>query len=229
MYNLHSVFSARSFNLKKQSEDFPLTINYDGKVRWQFADQHATRCQIHVKKYPFDQQTCTLEIGNWGHDRYSSNLLQDGVGFSELWSENSLWKVASQPKADVELVGRYPKLVYTFTWERQPRYYELNMILPSVLLLAVSCWLFWLPVESGEKIGLSMAVLIAFSVFHSTVLENTPTTSKEMPGLGAYTCKCVFVVTCNLLRPARRSWLKHKCELPHVSLVFFQLYLCWFV
>ena len=153
-------------------------------MSWDIGGQHATRCYIHVKKYPFDKQTCTFEIGNWGHDHYSSNLLQGGVGFSTLWSENSLWKIAEEPKADVVLVNRYPKLVYTFTWERQPRYYELNMILPSVLLLAVSCWLFWLPVESGEKIGLSMAVLIAFSVLHNTVLENTPTTSNQMPGLG---------------------------------------------
>ena len=178
---------------------FPLNVNFDGEVSWRFGGPHSTRCHINGKKYPFDKQTCTFEIGNWGHDRYSSNLLQGGVDFSSMWSENLLWKTAAKPKADAKLVGRYPKLVYTFTWERQSLYYELNMILPSVLLLAVSCCLFRLPVESGEKIGLSMAVLIAFSVFHNTVLGNTPTTSEEMPGLGTYMLCLIYMPTCSCM------------------------------
>ena len=77
----------------------------------------------------------------------------------------------------------YIHLIYDFTWERQPQYFELNIIVPITLILGVAGWLFWLPVESGEKIGLSMAVLISFSVVHSTILGIVPRTSEQTPAL----------------------------------------------
>ena len=181
--------SAGSFNLKEHSEDFRLQVNHSGGVKWQFGGVYSATCRMRIKKYPYDSQTCHVKIGNWGHDRYTSNLRLNGVGFSNLWEADSLWKIGEPPpRAQLINLGKYPQLVFTYTWQRQPRYYELNMVLPSALLLSVSCWVFWLPVESGEKIGLSMAALIAFSVFHSTVLQNTPMTSEEMPALGRCLC-----------------------------------------
>ena len=144
---------------------------------------------MEVHKYPFDVQECSLQIGNWAHTRYTSDLIIDSAGYSNIYQENTLWKPEGEPKTKkVYLSDRYPQLFFTFRWRRQPTYYELNMILPIVLLLAISCWVFWLPVESGEKIGLSMAVLITFSVFHSTVLQNTPVTSEQMPALSMFQC-----------------------------------------
>ena len=159
-------------------------------MRWVFGGVFTGRCSMDVQKYPFDVQKCSLQIGNRAHDRYTSDLKILSNGYSNIYQENTLWKPEGKPTTRrVYLSDVYPQLFFTFRWRRQPTYYELNLILPIVLLLAISCCVFWLPVESGEKIGLSMAVLITFSVFHSTVLQNTPMTSEEMPALS----KCPYI------------------------------------
>ena len=44
---------------------------------------------------------------------------------------------------------------------------------------------FWLPANCGEKISLSITVLLAFSVTQIVILDITPVNSKQTPLMGA--------------------------------------------
>ena len=48
------------------------------------------------------------------------------------------------------------------------------MLIPSILMAFVSVLVFLLPPESGERIGLSITVLLSYTVFLLTVSEVTP-------------------------------------------------------
>ena len=64
--------------------------------------------------------------------------------------------------------------------ERLPAYYLLNIIIPSIVLAFLSAFAFYVPVDSGEKLSLSITILLSFSVFLLILSENTPNISQEI-------------------------------------------------
>jgi len=52
----------------------------------------------------------------------------------------------------------------------------------TLLILGV----FWLPADSGEKLGFAVTVLLAFSVFQLVINEQTPQNSDYNPLLGEH-------------------------------------------
>ena len=60
------------------------------------------------------------------------------------------------------------------TMERNPVFYIIFLIIPSVLMAFVSVLVFLLPPESGERVGLSITVLLSYTVFLLMVSEITP-------------------------------------------------------
>ena len=77
----------------------------------------------------------------------------------------------------------FPVIIFTLYMERQPMYYVYNIITPSILCIAVALVGYMLPPDSGEKVSLSVTVLLAFSVFQLVVADKTPHTSDHIPML----------------------------------------------
>uniref|UniRef100_A0A1I8GBU8 Neur_chan_memb domain-containing protein n=1 Tax=Macrostomum lignano TaxID=282301 RepID=A0A1I8GBU8_9PLAT len=69
---------------------------------------------------------------------------------------------------------------------RKPLYYEINLIMPCIAILIVALFGFRLPPESGERISLSVTVLLALSVFLQLASEHTPTQSDVVPLMSRY-------------------------------------------
>ena len=83
-----------------------------------------------------------------------------------------------------ETVYDIPGVSFTLTLERKPMYYLLNIIIPAVILAALSALNFAVPVDCGEKLSLGISILVAFSVFMLILQDNTPQT--DTPMLGKY-------------------------------------------
>ena len=66
-------------------------------------------------------------------------------------------------------------------------FYILNIILPCIMLSILQLCVFLAPPPSGEKISLSITVLLSFTVFLLIVSESMPQTSLNVPLLGKYT------------------------------------------
>ena len=75
-----------------------------------------------------------------------------------------------------------PGVRFTLTLERRPLYYLLNIIIPSVVLAALSALNFAVPVDSGEKLTLGISILLAFSVFILILQDNTPQADSPLLG-----------------------------------------------
>jgi hypothetical protein len=70
--------------------------------------------------------------------------------------------------------------------KRKPFYFVLNIVAPTILLSLMSLAVFWLPTHADEKMGLSVTILLAFTVFMFTVSTALPTSSDNTSLLGAY-------------------------------------------
>ena len=102
----------------------------------------------------------------------------------ENYPNNSLWDLKEVTFGSLSAgsaVETYIGILVTFNWERKTLYYTFNMLLPTILLLVISLFVFWLPPECGERMSLVITVLLSFAVFLIIIMENTPINSEQLP------------------------------------------------
>ena len=76
--------------------------------------------------------------------------------------------------------------IFRFSLElkRKSMFYVLNIILPCVMLSVLQLMVFRVPSAAGEKVSLSITLLLSFTVFLLMVSDNMPQTSTSVPLLG---------------------------------------------
>jgi Neurotransmitter-gated ion-channel transmembrane region len=75
----------------------------------------------------------------------------------------------------------YKQVRFVFHFRRKPLYFITTLIIPCVLLSALSLLVFLLPAEAEEKISLGITVLLSFSVFQLLVANSMPETADYVP------------------------------------------------
>ena len=70
--------------------------------------------------------------------------------------------------------------------KRKPFYFVFNIVAPTILLSFMSVAVFILPSHAEEKMGLSVTILLAFTVFMMTISNVLPTSSDSTSLLGRF-------------------------------------------
>ena len=73
----------------------------------------------------------------------------------------------------------YPEIHYRLVFRRYPQFYIYYMILPCLFLSVLSCLVFYLPPDCGEKLTLSITNLLALVVFQQIIAKNVPPSADE--------------------------------------------------
>jgi hypothetical protein len=94
---------------------------------------------------------------------------------NELWDIVDAWVLFD----DVQMGASFIR--YHILLRRKPVYYVLNIILPILVLSLIALLVFWLPADSGEKMGLAVTVVLSFTVAQDTMSNIIPKTSDSLP------------------------------------------------
>ena len=78
----------------------------------------------------------------------------------------------------------HPEVKCFILIERKSGFYVMNILVPTFMIIGVALGVFWIEPDSGEKINLSVTVLLAFSVLQLLVAEHLPMNSDYTPILG---------------------------------------------
>uniref|UniRef100_A0A8C2NVN7 Acetylcholine receptor subunit alpha n=1 Tax=Capra hircus TaxID=9925 RepID=A0A8C2NVN7_CAPHI len=149
------------------------------------------------------KQNCTMKLGTWTYDGSvvvinpvrDDPLVGVGINFMESgeWviKESRGWKhwvfYACCPSTP------YLDITYHFVMQRLPLYFIVNVIIPCLLFSFLTGLVFYLPTDSGEKMTLSISVLLSLTVFLLVIL--IPSTSSAVPLIGKYMLfTMVFVI-----------------------------------
>lgn len=166
-----------------------LRVESSGMVTWTLSTKEPTLCTIDVTLYPFDSQTCYLVIGTIIYDI----SVQDLVEYLPFVSNSSIpveaWSLESgrsEIKTKKYRGGTYRLIKYTFHIRRERAYYLVSVVLPAIFLSAALPVPFSLPVEGGERMGVSVSALTTLSVYFSVVSDDVPRTSRETPIFAIY-------------------------------------------
>lgn len=111
---------------------------------------------------------------------------------------------------------------------RKTLFYSVNLIIPCVSLSFLTVCTFYLPSDSGEKISLSISILVSLTVFFLLLSETIPPTSLVVPLIGKYLLFTMILVTLSVcvtvyvLNVHYRSPATHTMP-PWVRRVFIQV------
>ncbi|XP_061196837.1 neuronal acetylcholine receptor subunit alpha-3-like [Saccostrea echinata] len=164
---------------------------YNGFVYYLKPFESTIQCKLDVTAYPFDEQICTYifyPYSNIAHDfGYSANMTGFDLTFFE---KNEEWEVLSTSKS-FPLDDRMPGSVVrtarlNVILKRRPSYVIINIFIPIFILSVLNLLSFLLPIESGEKMGMVLAIFLTFAVFVTLISDSMPKSSVNLSMFGNY-------------------------------------------
>ncbi|XP_044758065.1 acetylcholine receptor subunit alpha-like isoform X1 [Coccinella septempunctata] len=219
------------------------TIYHQGLVEWKPPAIYKSSCEIDVEYFPFDEQTCVLKFGSWTYDGFKvdlrhmdekagSNIVEVGVDLSEFYMSVE-WDILEVPAVRNEKFYTccdepYLDITFNITMRRKTLFYTVNIIIPCMGISFLTVLTFYLPSDSGEKVTLSISILISLHVFFLLVVEIIPPTSLVVPLLGKYLIFAMILVSISIcvtvvvLNVHFRSPQTHKMS-PWVKRVFIHI------
>ena len=147
-------------------------------------------CSVDVTNFPFDDQECLLKFGSWSFDISKIDLaVKNDSILNKYYITNGEWKLLNISAKRNAL--KYQCCPHAFVdvsvrvnIRRESLDYILKLIIPCSLISSMIFLGFVLPPESGERIGLSITVLLAMTVFQQLSSELMP--SYGFPLLGQF-------------------------------------------
>ncbi|XP_073848732.1 nicotinic acetylcholine receptor alpha4 isoform X2 [Musca autumnalis] len=189
------------------------TVHNSGLVMWQPPAVYKSSCSIDVEYFPYDVQTCILKLGSWTYDGFKvdlrhmdeqqgSNVVDVGVDLSEFYMSVE-WDILEVPAVRNEKFYTccdepYLDITFNITMRRKTLFYTVNIIIPCMGISFLTVLTFYLPSDSGEKVTLSISILISLHVFFLLVVEIIPPTSLVVPLLGKYLIFAMILVSISI-------------------------------
>lgn len=174
--------------------DTKVIISHDGTVTWLSPNLIKSSCKINVKYFPWDTQTCRLKFGSWSFHGLKLDLAFYGdLQEADLssFTLNGEWKLLSaKAKRNVVYYGccaePFPDLTFEIKVERRSLFYINNLVVPCIVLALLTATAFLFPPQTGERISLTITILLGMTVFMIVVVDAIPPTSEVTPIISTY-------------------------------------------
>ncbi|XP_007444779.2 acetylcholine receptor subunit alpha, partial [Python bivittatus] len=180
-------------------------VNYTGHITWTPPAIFKSYCEIIVTYFPFDEQNCSMKLGTWTYDASVVEIYPE-TNYPDLnnympsgeWAMKDYqgWKHAVKYKCCPKT---YLDVTYHFVLLRLPLYFIVSVIIPCLLFSFLTGLVFYLPTDSGEKMTLSISVLLSLTVFLLVIVELIPSTSSAVPLIGKYMLFTMVLVITSII------------------------------
>ncbi|XP_033182729.1 5-hydroxytryptamine receptor 3A-like [Anabas testudineus] len=179
-----------------------LTISSEGMVIAKNDQVLVSTCRMHVYKFPFDVQTCTLSFKSVIHstEEMRLGLMSSSEEVTE-WSREVMrtqyeWLFINMTVTD-QTVNSFgldqDVIVYTINMRRRSILYIVNFILPILFFLCLDLASFLISDRGGEKLSFKVTVLLAVTVMQLILNDILPSSSNKIPLIAAY-CIGIFAL-----------------------------------
>lgn len=199
----------------------------NGEVLWVPPCQFTVLCNLNLKYWPFDVQTCTLKFGSW---TYSGDLIDlELYGNSteiedDLMIDSTEWDLVSTSMEKNIIYYTcceepYPYILGNITISRRSPSYKAVIVTPAFAILILILSSFWLPPNAGEKLILNGCVALIICMFLLYFTQKIPAMGSHIPLIVLFYSNCLYVSSCTIIGSIVVIWIsrtKHSSPLPWV-------------
>ncbi|KAL3870002.1 hypothetical protein ACJMK2_042655 [Sinanodonta woodiana] len=183
---LNDVQSVERIN----SESYYVTYSpKDGKVTWNPRIILKGSCSPNMTYFPFDRQECSFIFSAWEHDTSQIKLVTPVSSWdTSMYEGNGVWEITeTKSETYVESSGQFDSYYAKFNIaiKRQPLFVLVNLVLPILLLAALTGFCFLVPVSDG-RITYCITCFLTFVFLLQTVEQFLPRTSYPLSMLAIY-------------------------------------------
>uniref|UniRef100_A0A8B9SD71 Gamma-aminobutyric acid receptor subunit beta-1 n=1 Tax=Apteryx owenii TaxID=8824 RepID=A0A8B9SD71_APTOW len=138
-------------------------------------------CMMDLRRYPLDEQNCTLEIESYGYTTDDIEFYWNG-GVSAVTGVNNI-ELPQFSIVDYKMVSRrvefttgaYPRLSLSFQLKRNIGYFILQTYMPSTLITILSWVSFWINYDaSAARVALGITTVLTMTTISTHLRETLP-------------------------------------------------------
>ena len=166
-----------------------VVFNNHGLAIWNPVSVMKTLCYMEIPAYPFDVHGCHVEIVPYGgltaEIVFNTNKFTVGT---KHYRKHTTWELTNT-YADYELpdeISDFPLAYYEFQFKRKSSFQVVYFVIPVAVLSVLNPVVFLLPIQSGERVSVSISTLLSFVMFQNVIGKLIPKTSSPMPYLCLY-------------------------------------------
>ncbi|CAH1254221.1 CHRNA7 [Branchiostoma lanceolatum] len=183
-----------------------VSVSSEGRVAWRQPSMFSSSCKVDVSQFPYDEQTCMLEFSSWLYGGNDLDLWNISATMDETaFQQNDQFEV-TYTKVERKVTyydccpGPWPSIELHIHLKRRRLFYVVNMVVPCLDLLMLNLAAFYIPPDSGERLGFTITVLLSLVVFQQLLTTQLPATSTSTPLLGGCSTKFrLYKLTLSLL------------------------------
>ncbi|KAM6963270.1 gamma-aminobutyric acid receptor subunit beta-3 isoform 2-T2 [Aplochiton taeniatus] len=158
-----------------------IRLHPDGTVLYGLRITTTAACMMDLRRYPLDEQNCTLEIESYGYTTddiefywKGGNSAVTGVTRIEL-PQFSIVDYKLVSRNVVFSTGAYPRLSLSFKLKRNIGYFILQTYMPSILITILSWVSFWINYDaSAARVALGITTVLTMTTINTHLRETLP-------------------------------------------------------
>ncbi|XP_064424356.1 gamma-aminobutyric acid receptor subunit beta-1 isoform X2 [Latimeria chalumnae] len=185
-----------------------IRLHPDGTVLYGLRITTTAACMMDLRRYPLDEQNCTLEIESYGYTTDDIKFYWKGGDYAITGVEKielpqfSIVEYKMVSKNVIFTTGSYPRLSLSFRLKRNIGYFILQTYMPSTLITILSWVSFWINYDaSAARVALGITTVLTMTTI-STHLRETLPKIPYVKAIDVYLMGCFVFVFLALLEYA---------------------------
>ncbi|RNA04494.1 neuronal acetylcholine receptor subunit alpha-6, partial [Brachionus plicatilis] len=211
-------------------DNYLIIVNSAGKIRWHYQTLSKSFCAIDVMNFPFDEQTCSLNLRSSARDKNMLRIIKRNVKAKVMENIKTEWFIVNSTVEETSIILtknsnniEYTVLKFSLKLRRVTTHYFLKIIFPFTIIASITLFTFWLAPDSGEKLTLDVTILLSLVFYLQITSDYIPRGFSKIPILTLFTLtnfslvflSCVFTVMVLRLYYKSPSYLSpHENQLP---------------